>query len=475
MEGQKPRIRYSSLLLGCALLILGLLMPLLLNVGNMEVYTSMYKAFSRDEKIYVLAAAFQLLLLNILRGYPNYLGAFFIADSFSTLTPRRYKKILLGCMVFPLVLLEYRLIHLLYGINYAFGVPALLTIAMMLVLAMVDLTLVSNIKKCFTVFFFHGAIQCLDVMPSLSGSFFGQGETTREIRAASAFLQADTFLNLSLLCVFILLALSACLYTVLVADENHIRLVSRQKEQREHELMIARMSEVENRTYREVYHVAHDLKTPLTSIQTIIGILALEEKEPRRLQLLHGVETSVEHMSRMITELLDETHVSLTTAGDILREVMAQVSIAPYVHCIELKQPAEDLYVNANRIRFDRMLINLLENAYYALTDHKKGVIRLEADRVYLQGNGKILSPAEVKNAGTPYVRFLVSDNGRGMDEKTVASIFQRGFSTRGSSGLGLVFVKEVVETHGGLVQVDSHPQTGTTFTILIPEEESDE
>lgn len=50
MEGQKPRIRYSSLLLGCALLILGLLMPLLLNVGNMEVYTSMYKAFSRDEK-----------------------------------------------------------------------------------------------------------------------------------------------------------------------------------------------------------------------------------------------------------------------------------------------------------------------------------------------------------------------------------------------------------------------------------------
>ena len=224
MEGQKARIRYSSLLLGCALLILGLLMPLLLNVGNMEVYTSMYKAFSRDEKIYVLAAAFQLLLLNILRGYPNYLGAFFIADSFSTLTPRRYKKILLGCMVFPLVLLEYRLIHLLYGINYAFGVPALLTIAMMLVLAMVDLTLVSNIKKCFTVFFFHGAIQCLDVMPSLSGSFFGQGETTREIRAASAFLQADTFLNLSLLCVFILLALSACLYTVLVADENHIRL-----------------------------------------------------------------------------------------------------------------------------------------------------------------------------------------------------------------------------------------------------------
>ena len=36
-------------------------------------------------------------------------------------------------------------------------------------------------------------------------------------------------------------------------------------------------------------------------------------------------------------------------------------------------------------------------------------------------------------------------------------------------------FVKEVVETHGGLVQVDSRPQTGTTFTILIPEEESDE
>ena len=448
------------MLIGLLLLALGLLMPLFLTVNNMGVYRAMNAALALDEKIYVISAAFRLLLLNIVRGYPYYLGAFFVGDALSALVNKRYKQWFVIISVFPMVLGEYLLIRLLYGISYSFGAPALLTLSMLLLLLRVDLTLVSNVKKCFTILFLHCAVQCLDVLPTLNGTFFGQGETSRDILTVSRFLGADAFLNTAVAFVFFLMALSTVLYAVLVADENHMKQVSIQKEQREHELMETRMREMEGRTYQELYHVAHDLKTPLTAIQTMTGILEIGEQDEKKSKYLSAIETSVEHMSRMITELLNERHFTLTAASEVVAEVMAQISVTPYASMVEASLPEEELYFNANHIRFGRMLINLLENAYYA-SDRETGRIRLCVSRQTAEGER--------------YLRFDIEDNGRGMSKEVVKSIFERGFSTRGSSGLGLNFVKEVAAAHQGWVSVKSIPQEGTTFSVWVPEEEKDE
>jgi signal transduction histidine kinase len=67
-------------------------------------------------------------------------------------------------------------------------------------------------------------------------------------------------------------------------------------------------------------------------------------------------------------------------------------------------------------------------------------------------------------------VHLDLIDNGVGMNEVTLAKLFQVFFSTKpGGSGLGLPTVRKIVEAHGGTVQVQSAPGKGTRFTISIP------
>jgi len=64
-----------------------------------------------------------------------------------------------------------------------------------------------------------------------------------------------------------------------------------------------------------------------------------------------------------------------------------------------------------------------------------------------------------------------VIDTGSGMDEKTLAKMFQAFFSTRnGGSGLGLPTVRRIVEAHHGRIYCESEPGKGTRFTIVLPQ-----
>ena len=71
---------------------------------------------------------------------------------------------------------------------------------------------------------------------------------------------------------------------------------------------------------------------------------------------------------------------------------------------------------------------------------------------------------------GMPYVTFSVTDNGRGMTEQEQAAMWEQGISGKGSSGLGLAFVKKTVEAMDGSVVSESRPGKGTRFLIFLPE-----
>ncbi len=70
---------------------------------------------------------------------------------------------------------------------------------------------------------------------------------------------------------FALFLFMSVLLLLLVVDENNIRRISEQKELNEHMLMETRMRILENRTYMELRHLVHDLKSPLTSMQALVG------------------------------------------------------------------------------------------------------------------------------------------------------------------------------------------------------------
>jgi len=68
-------------------------------------------------------------------------------------------------------------------------------------------------------------------------------------------------------------------------------------------------------------------------------------------------------------------------------------------------------------------------------------------------------------------VRISVVDNGEGMSEELQQKLFEPFTSTKGlrGTGLGLVVTRKVVEEHGGRVDIESEPATGSTFTLTLP------
>ena len=70
------------------------------------------------------------------------------------------------------------------------------------------------------------------------------------------------------------------------------------------------------------------------------------------------------------------------------------------------------------------------------------------------------------------HTEISVSDRGEGISKKNVGRIFEPFFSTRpGQVGLGLTFVKRVVEDHGGKIRIDSRLRSGTTMTLIFPKD----
>ncbi|HOP48131.1 MAG TPA: PAS domain S-box protein [Desulfobacteraceae bacterium] len=123
-----------------------------------------------------------------------------------------------------------------------------------------------------------------------------------------------------------------------------------------------------------------------------------------------------------------------------------------------------DLKEGLGRVAMDETaihscLLNLITNAIDACTLEGivsgKGIVKIRTERPEVGG-----------------VRFIVSDNGTGMDEDTQKRLFADFFTTKGyrGTGLGLPVTQKIISEHGGELSFESKPGQGTTFSILLPE-----
>ena len=204
---------------------------------------------------------------------------------------------------------------------------------------------------------------------------------------------------------------------------------------------------LENRTYMELRHLVHDLKSPLTSMQALVGVVKLSagrRGDQTEGEYLERIETMIDRMSSMISEILHEEQRSVVTTQELLDAVMAQISSAEYADLVHTENRAPEAKIRINKIRFSRVLINLVENAAYAVR----------------RPDGKI------------WIR--VEENGTGIPRELLGEIWEKGFSIRSSSGLGLNFVQQVVEQCGGSVELESVEREGTVVTVSLPPCEED-
>jgi signal transduction histidine kinase len=215
--------------------------------------------------------------------------------------------------------------------------------------------------------------------------------------------------------------------------------------------------------------LSHELRNPLAPILTAVQLLEFSEiADPRLKRARDVIERQVRHQTRLIDDLLD---VSRITSGKLALRLEPNNLKAAITYAVErclpgidaknqelrVQLPDEPLPVEADLVRLEQILTNLVTNA-----------------NRYTEPGGTIwLAAARVD--GEALVR--VRDTGIGIAAAQLPRIFDlftRGETAavhhQGGLGLGLALVKHLVELHGGTVEAQSDgPGKGSEFTLRLP------
>jgi signal transduction histidine kinase/DNA-binding response OmpR family regulator len=209
--------------------------------------------------------------------------------------------------------------------------------------------------------------------------------------------------------------------------------------------------------------MAHEVRNPLGVIFNSLGPLRqLLRPKGDAAMLLSIIEEEAGRLNRIVGSLLDFARpTSLQMSEGDISELIDEVvrdSATDFAYHAGIEVRAEyhhtpgGLAFDAHLVR--QALINLVQNAFQALP--REGVVRIAT------------SDDSVNDQR--YVRIAVSDSGTGIREDLLERIFDPFFTTRAmGTGLGLPIVKRVADDHRGLLEVDSQPGKGTTFSLLLP------
>jgi signal transduction histidine kinase len=234
--------------------------------------------------------------------------------------------------------------------------------------------------------------------------------------------------------------------------------------------MIGRLREEERLRQEFIANASHELKTPTMAIGSVVEALqagAAEDPDLRK-QFLHSLENLVDRQSSLLRDLLDITRLDAGITQDWQEEVKLSEILSDAVEqirpqaqkksiAIQDSSSAEYFMVSGKSIQLQRAFVNLLTNAInYTPTG---GTVSIST---------KLLDP--------DIVGVTIQDTGAGIEPSDLPHIFERFYRadkartrTGGGTGLGLAITREIIARHHGVVEVESAPGKGSTFTIRLP------
>lgn len=219
--------------------------------------------------------------------------------------------------------------------------------------------------------------------------------------------------------------------------------------------------------------VAHDFNNLLTIIRSSVDFLRQPDLAPeRRQRYMRAVSDTVERAAKLTSQLLafarrQPLNPQVVNAGERLANIgeMLESVTGAQIH-ISVEQPEQPCYIHVDLSQFETALINIALNARDAMEG--QGSLKL-----CLEG-GKPL-PAIRGHAGSHslFVAITLTDNGSGIDTRTLEHIFEPFFTTKEvgkGTGLGLSQVFGFAKQSGGNVDVASVIGEGTVFTLYLPQ-----
>ena len=212
--------------------------------------------------------------------------------------------------------------------------------------------------------------------------------------------------------------------------------------------------------------VSHDLRSPLTAILGYVELIGrVGPVTDQQAEFIRRIVFSVQSITALITDLLDlgrieagfDEQKEVTHLATVIRfavdDAQAQAEVKRQVLKAQIAPGLPNVLANPPRMR--QMLANLIGNAIKYTP--AGGAIKVSA-----------LADGET-------IVISVADTGLGIPPSDLPYIFNKFYRASNireryeGTGLGLSIVKSIVENHGGRIWVDSRPEEGTTFTVILP------
>jgi len=245
--------------------------------------------------------------------------------------------------------------------------------------------------------------------------------------------------------------------------------------QKEQELQQARTIAEQSLHEREIFlaNISHDIRTPLNAILGFTELLRQKQMAPDEQDYLNGIKLSGNNLLALINELLDVSRIESgqlvlepvpTSTNELIQTVETHLSAEASEKGLHYEvhiDPAVPPVLLADTLRLTQILLNICTNA---VKFTKEGFVKLS---VYPESSSHIEQTTVV---------FSIEDSGIGMDDESLAHIFNRFsrvfsddlFRSAGT-GLGVNIAQSLVSLMKGTTNVKSSLGQGTTFTIRIP------
>lgn len=220
-----------------------------------------------------------------------------------------------------------------------------------------------------------------------------------------------------------------------------------------------------------INNMTHEFKTPLSTIAISTGVLkdpSIVQAPERLINYATIIENETNRLKQQVERVLqmarlEKNNLTLKRETTDLHELISEsvknntVALQKKSGKFELCLNSENSLVNIDKLHFSNVLYNLMDNAIKYCT----------------------IAPTITITTSSSHHQFTldVKDNGIGISEDNLKKIFHRFYRVPTGNlhdvkgfGLGLNYVKLVVESHGGKIMVNSKMGSGSTFTILLPQ-----
>lgn len=245
---------------------------------------------------------------------------------------------------------------------------------------------------------------------------------------------------------------------------------------REREMEVKKAKAEENSRAKTIFlsNMSHDIRTPMNAI---IGYINLAEQNGNDLETIKSymekIKTSSHHLLALINDVLEMSRIesgkmdlepiavdlkkTLIEVEDMFSTQMEEKEIDFRVDSSQIRQP----YVYCDKNRLNRILLNLLSNAY----------------KFTPEGGSVIVTALQIGEGDGEYGEYelRVKDSGIGMTEEFAAKVFEAFERERTSvvsgiqgTGLGMAITKSIIDLMGGTIVVNTAPHQGTEFVIHL-------